>query len=416
MAAPTLQEALRTFDLRPLSSITDMNHYYVEHSAVVLERLALQLRTRRRLKILFTGHRITGKTTALNRVAHQLGDDFFVIHISIPRVLNTYDVDYSDLMFAIGLRLIKRATDENVIPRGLTTLVREDLLDDVLRWLQERIKGIPIAPLSTDMSLMARINVLVGTLEAKLSTEARTRTTVREHIALHLSELIERINYVAHEVERKSGKHVLIIVEDVDKLDLEPARRLFLEHARTLTAPRVSIIYTLPIALRYSLDFPQISANFDRHFILPIVRTVERDGSRCESGWDTLREVFLKRINENLVSTDALDTLISASGGLIGMLIRLGLLATEYALVDGKERIDEQSAEQAIAEVRGDFKALLRPDDYEILKRCLKGEKLANERPVQELLYTGALLEYHNHEPWIRVNPLVQSLVEEWEP
>ena len=104
--------------------------------------------------------------------------------------------------------------------------------------------------------------------------------------------------------------------------------------------------------------------------------------------------------------------MIAASGGLIGTLVRLGGLAAEHALVDGKTTIDGESADRAITEMRGDFKALLRREDYDVLRRQLAGEKLLNEEAVREVLYTGCLLEYHNHEPWFGVHPIVRPLLE----
>lgn len=268
-------------------------------------------------------------------------------------------------------------------------------------------------PPPPDKSLTAKVNYLAVQLEAKLSTEARTRQELRERMSLHLSELLDRINYVVDEVERRGERRVLFIVEDIDKLDLANARNLFLEHARSLTAPQASIIYTFPVALRYSLDFTQIAANFGRHFILSNVKLANRGGDPDPQGHATLVDIFYRRLDRQLIAPDALEDLIAASGGLMGTLIRLGGLAAEHALVDGKAAIDKGSAGQAIAEMRGDFKALLRRQDYDVLRRQLAGEDLLNEPAVREVLYTGCLLEYHNQEPWFGVHPIVQPLIED---
>ncbi len=139
----------------------------------------------------------------------------------------------------------------------------------------------------------------------------------------------------------------------------------------------------------------------------------KRDGKQPDKeGHDTLVDIFYRRLDRRLIETDALNTLIKNSGGLIGTLIRLGGLAAEHALVDGKEVIDNESVTQAITEMRGDFKALLRGEDYEVLRRQLAGEKLVNEEGVREVLYSGCLLEYHNHDPWFGVHPIVKPLLE----
>lgn len=411
MSAASLEEALNTFHMAPLRG-DDLKRYYVERPHSPLARMAVQLRAQRRLKVLFTGHRITGKTTALNRLAADLGEAFFVVHFSVLDTLNAYDVHYADLMLALATRLLQQATDEKLFPKGVKTLVQEDLLKDVLLWLERRIEGLQFAPAPGEKSLSGQVNFLAVQLEAKLSTETVTRQALRERVSMHLSELLDKMSYVLGEVERRGERQVLFIVEDIDKLDLANARDLFLEHARSLTAPRASIIYTFPVALRYSLDFPQIAANFGRHFILPNVNLADRGGNPDTQGQQTMADIFHRRLEGTLIEPNALETLIAASGGLIGTLIRLGGLAAEHALVDGKTTIDGRSATQAIAEMRGDFKALLRQEDYEVLRRQLAGEKLLNEAAVREVLYTGCLLEYHDHEPWFGVHPIVRPLVE----
>lgn len=413
MPATTLEEALNTFHPAPLRSESELNLYYVERPKSPLDRMAVQLRHRQRLKVLFTGHRIAGKTTALNRLTADLTDSFFVIHFSVLDTLNAYDVHYADLMLALATRLFQEATDERLFPKGVKMLVREELLEDVLLWLEKRIEGLQFVPSPTEKSLSGRVNFLAVQMEAKLSNEAVTREALRERVSMHLSELVEKTNYIVGEVERRGKRRVLFIVEDIDKLDLANARGLFLEHARSLTAIRASIIYTFPVALRYSLDFPQVVANFDRHFILPNVHVTDQKGNPDDQGRRILEQVFYRRIDRHLVEPEALNRLIEASGGLVGTLVRLGGLAAEHALVDGKGVIDVKSAEHAVAEIRGDLGALLRKEDYEILRRRLAGEELFNEEAVRELLYTGCLLEYHNDEPWFGVHPILLPLLKE---
>jgi hypothetical protein len=51
-----------------------------------------------------------------------------------------------------------------------------------------------------------------------------------------------------------SGKRLLIIVEDLDKLSIAGARRVFIENSNLLTVLRSNIIYTIPIFTFYSPD------------------------------------------------------------------------------------------------------------------------------------------------------------------
>lgn len=100
----------------------------------------------------------------------------------------------------------------------------------------------------------------------------------------------------------------------------------------------------------------------------------------------------------------------------VTLLQRLGDLAAQNGDVAAASNYHLPSAEQAIAEMRGDFKALLRQQDYEVLRQQARGEELTNEEAVREVLYTGCLLEYLNGEPWFGIHPLVQPLIERPNP
>lgn len=226
MPAINLHQALSIFIAKPLEG-NDLNLYFVEPPGNPLSRMITDLRAKRQVKMLFTGHRGNGKSTALNYLSTQL---------------------------------------------------KAELLDDLKRWFEKHIEGLQFIPSPTAKSLTAQVNYLAVQLEAKVGTEVETRQTLRARVALYLAELIERIRYLIDEMERKGGRRVLIIVEDIDKLDLANARDLFLEHPRTLTAPSASIIYTFPVALRYSVDFTQIMANFGKRYVWPNVRLYDHQG------------------------------------------------------------------------------------------------------------------------------------------
>lgn len=411
MAATDLTQALNTFSPIALHG-EDLALYYVEYPHKLLDLMEQRLRAERQLKLLFTGHRISGKTTALNALTARLQDIFFIVNFSVLDSLNAHDVHYTDLMLVMAARLLEQATDEKLFPKGVRALVKDNLLDDVRLWFEKRIEGLQFVSAPKEKGVGGQVNFLAVQLEAKVSTETLTRQTLRERVSLHLSELLDRMRYVIDEVERNGQRRVLFIVEDIDKLNLANARDLFLEHARSLTTVPASIIYTFPIALRNSLDFTHITPNFGRHYILPPVQLHDRDGKPDAEGRHILREIFLRRLDESLIEPDALNAIISASGGLVGTLVRLGQWSAEHALVDGKPVIDLASAEQAIAEMRGDFKALLRQQDYQVLRQQIRGEELTNEEAVREVLYTGCLLEYLNGEPWFDIHPIVQPLIE----
>ena len=68
------------------------------------------------LKILFTGHRGSGKTTELLRLQHTLEEkQFFTIYMDIEELLNVDDLDHLDVLVVIA-KQVQAGLDERGMP------------------------------------------------------------------------------------------------------------------------------------------------------------------------------------------------------------------------------------------------------------------------------------------------------------
>jgi hypothetical protein len=412
--ASNLAEAINLFDPREPLRGEALQAFYVEREGSPLKQMEIYLRGMRKpVKLLFTCHRGSGKSTELYRLTGRLHNQCFIVHFSVLEVLNAFDITYVDLLLALATQLFRQATDREVFPRGVATIVREDLLDDILRWFEQEIVGVGFRPPPEGAEVGAKINFLAGELQAKYSQEASTRQSIRERVEPRLSELLEKVNYVIDEIRRKLKREALIVVEDIDKLDLARARELYLEHATSLTAPRAYVIYSFPVALRYSNDYPQIKRNFDESFILPNVRLSHRDGQPYPEGQALMGQVVSKRLASGLITPEALEKAVQTSGGLMVTLVELIQQAAVEALSRGEEAISATSLEKAAARQRADYGALLRRDDYQALRELHRSKKLVDEEEVRALLHNLSLLEYDEEGVWCDVHPIVLPLLEE---
>jgi hypothetical protein len=99
-----------------------------------LEPLKRYLEARREpVKVLFSGHRGSGKSTELRRLARDLAGRFFVVTAS-ARSLNPADLQYVDVVFACAAALLREATAE-----GKPVAVPDGLLNDVEQFLRGEI-------------------------------------------------------------------------------------------------------------------------------------------------------------------------------------------------------------------------------------------------------------------------------------
>jgi len=408
MKAESLVQVLNIFDpKRPLSTPEELESYFVERPRGALNEMKTYLEgVERPVKILFTGHRGSGKTTQLSKLTSLLEEKFFIVKFSITECLNLFDLNYVDVILATALRLFQRAAEERV---G----IKKELLQDVYDWLYNELTKEKVIEIPKGGSISANINLLALKVEGKFGAETSTRISMRERIERRIADLIERINLTSSEIKRVMGKELLIIIEDIDKTDLDRARHLFFEHGMSLLGIECRIIYTFPIALRYSNDFQQIARTFDTHFVLPNVKIFDKQGNLDETGSLILKDVCSRRMEEELIEPEALKEVIESSGGLMLDLIRLIQGAANYALSGDKERIDLESVERMANEIRNDYRALLQPKHYRVLQQTQKDKekRIVNEEVVQELLHNLSLLEYRNDETWGDVHPIVKPLL-----
>ena len=114
MKASYLGKVIEYFN--PMQSLDESRKdWYVERPDSPHEEIkVLLLHDPTPLKILFSGHIGSGKSTALNRLASdaEVKAKFFIVQFSVERDLNLFDLTYSDLLLAMGKRLFD-AADQN---------------------------------------------------------------------------------------------------------------------------------------------------------------------------------------------------------------------------------------------------------------------------------------------------------------
>jgi hypothetical protein len=405
--ATSLSSALNVLDPeRPLRTDDELRDYFVARPMSPLEELRILLKERAGpQKILFTGHRGSGKSTELAKLAQGLRDEFLPIQYSIKDRLNLFDLTYVDVVLSLGLELIRTATGQKV-------QVKDEVLTHVLEFAKEISKEVGV-DVKSQAEVGAELNLVVTKLGSKLATEDVTRTTVREKVSHRLTDLLESIQFLSREILRVSGHRVLLIVEDLDKADLKTARELFYEHATALLEPAVSIIYTFPTALRHDNDFMQVRTNFPTTFVLPNLKTALENGERDETGAGKLREILTRRVDEGLFHPDALERLVELSSGIPRELVALAGLACLQARVSKQPRIEAAAVGQAADSRRREYQVLLSSTQVRLLREVQQTKRVENDGEHRALLHNLSVLEYRNRTVWYDVHPVIKPLLSE---
>ena len=359
-------------------------------------------------KTLFTGHRGSGKTTELARLEQALEPTHTVVRLDAGRLLNIGDVDYADLLVMLGLQVFQEAKH-----RGMK--LNEQRSNDLLFWYATRVfEEDERRRLESEVG--GELDAVIAKFSLKLTTDAPRRQTVRREAKSYLSDLLERLNALLDDLQGKTGRRTLVLVDDLDKmLDLTQVRDLFHDGASALMAPHCRVVYTVPLAIYNTNDLHQVRMSFARNFVLPNIKTVERDGSLCREGREALLKVLACRLMPGLLAPEADERLVDLSGGLLKELISLArdavLRARRLRGEQGPVQLDD--VEYAAGQLRNTYRASLTEEQYHELWRIYQGGPFTNSQVARDLLHNLSLLEYDGGKSWWGIHPIVRPLLEE---
>lgn len=404
--AQNLTEALNRFDPeRPLHTQGELEQFSVDRSNSPVEGIRILFEVSDRPeKLLFSGHRGSGKSTELARLRRRLSDDFRVIEFSVMNELDLFELQYVDVLLGLALELAELATEEDLD-------VKEEVLEEVFHFTREVTKEVQLEE-REGADVNAKLNAYVVSLSSKLKAEDVTRRTVRETITRRISDLLDSIRLLTKEIERVIGKRLLVVIDDIDKVDLATAKSMFHEHASTLSEPPLSIIYTYPMPLRHDNSFQQVKNSFPNEEFLPNIKTQNRDGEPFEPGLQTTEKIVTKRLEDDLIEEDALDEMAKLSSGVPRQLVMLARRACLESLKNGRDIIDTEAVQAAANKQRNEYEVLLDRSQRELLKEVRENKDINNDDAHRELLHNLSVLKYENDDVWYDVHPIVLPLIE----
>ena len=400
MKAKVLSEVYDIFDPQEALSGDTLREYYVKRESPV-KSLADILSSEKPLKYLFVGSRGNGKSTELNRLSELVNGKLFVVSFSIKDKLNLFDVDYADILLVIATEIYESVSDK------LSAKLKHYLdawSEKIVERVKEKQKGLEFG---------AGFSAIVN-LAGKVKTQVTTREVTREVMTPRLSDLIDAINRIIIDAEKELGKKILVIIDDLDKVNLKKGEELFYEHGAELTQPVCKIIYTIPQPLLFSNKIRQIILQyFDGRKELHNINVNHRNGEVDHSGYKVMREVALMRMEEDLITEGAMAEAIKSSAGILTELVRLIRDAANIANMETRSRIEKGDVKRVVTGIRNDYIRILGKEDLEILKgvKNTKG-KIGDEDRFHDLLFSLAILEYANDEVWYDIHPTIKGIIE----
>ena len=415
--AKSLKEAYNNLVVEPLETEEEFRDFYVERPEKApspIEELKHRIEiSDRSEKYLFLGFRGSGKSTELNRLLDMIDPDrFLVVSYSIRDQLNVSDFDFRDFFVSMALMIYERALAEGV---DLNEDIEEDFNDFIKRVtnvsveevIRSRAVAVGLPPSLSEFILL------------KLGREAKTREYVRKELEMQISDLIQRLNWLIVDVEDKTDKKLVVIVDDLDKLTrIEQAEEFFYKNYELLTQPSCFVIYTFPIPLTFNPYFENVRPAFDDAIILPQLPVINRDGSRNETNLGFYRSVVRNRMEDHLIDDAVLDEAILSTGKL-SEFVSIMRDATIKAYRNKRETIAKEDVESALEKLRRTYDRTLTEAHK---RRALAIHESKEARDLdkddgisRELLFSLTAVEYEDENGrWCDVDPLLLPLVEKW--
>lgn len=388
---------------------------------------------------LLTGHIGCGKSTELLRLKAELeGEGFHVVYFESSKDLEMGDVDVGDILLAIAKRVsesLDRLTLEE--PKRL-----KSILQGAAKLLQTEIKleglegTVGPAKITANKEGVTVVAMGIATITAKVKASPDLRSKLRGYLEPQTNGLIDAINKEILEpaiaqLKQQGKKGLVAIVDNLDRVGSAPKpwgrpqqEYLFVDRGEQLRSLHCHLVYTMPLALRFSNDFGTLIERFIvRPQVLPMVPVQCPNGSENIEGMELLRQMVLARAFPDLEprqrlekmtiifqDPETLDRLCQVSGGHVRNLLRM--------LNDGikKQRglpIARQTIEDVISAYRNERILAVTDIEWELLRRVVEQKKVAGDDGYQTLIRSMFVYEYRDTAAsWFDINPLLAEAKE----
>ncbi|MCS7011738.1 MAG: hypothetical protein N2049_11070 [Anaerolineales bacterium] len=359
-------------------------------------------------KLYFSGHRGCGKTTEmLHLLSHrEVYRKYWPIHFSIREETDIVDLDFRDVLLAIGSRMYRAYTE-------MGGEIPSHLQQELSKWkgkVEQEIRTVLNGASSYELG--SSIDAFFINAGLKMKLEPRMRVELRQVFEKDLSGLIDVINAISRAIQKREKRMPLLLIDDMDKPSFEQALSIFHDRREIMAQPECAIIYTVSTALFYSKEFNAIR---DHAFFLPNVtlHPFKEPERHLTEGYETMRRFTYLRMDASLIDAQALEDAITYSGGVFREMARLIRSALGYARRRKGSQIEPQDVESAANEIRNEYRRILDNNDIAYLRKVSEHNRLEYHDRLRPLLQLLAILEYHDKENWCDIHPVLRKLVHE---
>ncbi len=359
-------------------------------------------------KIIYSGHRGSGKSVELNRFSNEINkkDAYFTVFIDLEEETNIEQLSPEDI-YIVLISILIRKLEENNIDYDKTDL--KEIANNFISNTEDKKELETNFKLGVDSTIGAGFNFwnffkAKGNLKSGFSRNNKTTKIVRNKIKNNPKPLIEQFNTALIRIrenikKQNKGNDIIFFIDGLEKANRSVYEELFIKDVQMLTGLNVHIVSTVPIDTYYKI-IEQGNRIYFKEFYLPMIRITKESKT-------LFKEMIYKRVDKSLIDDNALDYLIEMSGGCPRILLKMvnrGLLDTE------SNKLTKEIAKNVVTKEGNErFRTLT----AEHKKRIKEGNFDDADPVVLELLHSLTILEYNGLKPERKLNPVLRRFFNE---
>ncbi|MCM1539955.1 MAG: ATP-binding protein [Blautia sp.] len=431
LKAVKLSEIQDAFNPNPLQEMEEIESYYQDVTEArtgdiysgFVEKMELLLEDSHNSLIhkLFVGHAGVGKTTELYRLKHAALEKGFLTCFGRCDIdLDSGDIEYTDVLLYILDLLVLQACENHL-------KISERIAQNIENYWNTDIELSQTISMQAETEISGSVQVEAGVrkvakllagVRAILKNSAESKKVIRTRVEPRSSELIAQIREVIEEIRSQLSASrrpdiPFVILDGLDKIPLEQARKIFMENGSRFQSLQIHLLVTFPISLSYTPEYKDIQIWFPNPAKLPMIKLRSwQNGAYAKDyteGKETLKSIVKKRADLSLFAEDALDELITDTGGYLRDLFRCICDAALRARLRKSARIELSDAKKALEVLESDINGRYGEELIGKMQEIYRGEKyVSSSEEITTLLQIGAVMEY-NGTKWCDLHPLVEK-------
>jgi energy-coupling factor transporter ATP-binding protein EcfA2 len=411
-----IQQSYKDLALFPLVEPGDIERLRVEYGRDVLIRLKQEVgASEKNGKLVFAGHRGCGKSTLLKRFAVDMQNEHFVVFFSIADQMESAAVSHINILYLIGLQLLSQATKAHLT-------VPDEIKEALLGWTNTKRKETSEQKLKSEVGV--NLEKVLQVVNLKLQQEQTFREELEKTYEKRISELVSNLDRLAATIQAQAKKPVLVVIDDLDKLDLTVVVPIYRDNVKALFSPNFRIVFTIPVS---ATQDPQIIGSLNSEGVVrPQLFSVAKFFTRetchdpasppIEAPVDLFQNMIEKRFPAHVLSAEMARKMVLLSGGVMRELVRLGRECCTECMVQleinpgATVQIDDAILMTAVKNLRNDFARQIGAN-YDVLVRVYESLDVVEGEAFVKMLHGLIVLEYENGDLWFDVHPIVVDLL-----